>query len=157
MGKLLLLLVLLPVVEIFVLISLGQHIGWLPTIGLLIGAGLLGSALARFEGLRVMTEWQRALAEGRMPDEGIVSGGLVLLGGLLLILPGLVSDVLGLLLIVPFTRRLVARVVRRGFERRIRDGRLKVQGTHISYGDPDPRRPAKDQVIDVPKQLDDRR
>lgn len=156
MGKLLLLLVLVPVLEIYVLISLGRHIGLLPTIALLLGAGVLGSFLARLEGLRVMREWQRAMAEGRMPDEGILSGGLVLLGGVLLIVPGFLTDVAGLALLLPPTRRLVARGVRRGIERRMRDGRIKVHGTNISWGDPEPRRPAKDQVIDVPKQLDDR-
>lgn len=157
MGKLLLLLLLVPIVEIYLLITIGRSIGLLPTLALLFGAGVIGSWLARFEGMRVVQAWQRSMAEGRAPDEGVLSGGLVLLGGLLFIVPGLLTDFFGLLLILPPTRRLAARAVRRAIERRLRDGRLRVEGTQITFGDAEPRRPARDQVIDVTPERDERR
>lgn len=127
MGKYLFLaFTVIPLVELYLLLAMGQHLGFWPTLGSVVLTGLLGTVLARREGVRVLREWQRSLSQGRVPEEGILGGVLVLVGGVLLVAPGVLTDVTGLLLLFPPTRRLVAAVVRRGLERRVASGRLRV-------------------------------
>jgi UPF0716 protein FxsA len=118
-GKLLLLLVLLPLAELYLLLRLGAHFGALPVLGLLLVSAVLGLLLARTEGARVLRQVQAALARGQQPDEAMLSGALVVGGGALLVLPGVLTDALGLVLLVPFSRRLVAARLRRSFAGRI--------------------------------------
>jgi UPF0716 protein FxsA len=118
-GKLILLLPLLFLAEVTLLLRLGEQLGALPTLGLLVLSALLGMSLARSEGARVMRQVQAALAQGRMPDEAMVSGALVVAGGALLVVPGVITDVVGLLLLFPPSRRLVSRRLRRSFEGRV--------------------------------------
>jgi UPF0716 protein FxsA len=98
--------------EIGLLILVGSHAGVLPTLGALVLSAVAGIFFARSEGLRVWRAYRDATLQGRMPEEGILSGLLVLVGGGLLILPGFLSDALGLLLLVPLTRRRIAVRVR---------------------------------------------
>lgn len=119
LGKLLLLFTVLPVVELYLLITLGQNVGAGPTIALVLGTGLLGAWLARREGSRVLRSWQGSLARGEMPKEGVISSVLVLVGGVLLVTPGVVTDVTGLLLLLPWTRRWVANAIRKRLEERL--------------------------------------
>jgi UPF0716 protein FxsA len=123
LGKLLLLFTVVPVVELYLLITLGQHMGAEATIALVLGTGFLGAWLAKREGARVLRSWQGSMAKGEIPKEGVVSSVLVLLGGVLLVTPGVITDVTGLVLLVPWTRRLVANAVRKRLEQR-----LAVQG-----------------------------
>ena len=122
LGKLFLLFTILPVVELYLLITIGQHMGAGPTIALVLGTGLLGAWLARREGTRVLQSWQGSLARGEMPKEGVISSVLVLVGGVLLVTPGVVTDAMGLVLLLPWTRRLVAAVIRRRLELRLMTG-----------------------------------
>ncbi|HEY3451531.1 MAG TPA: FxsA family protein [Myxococcales bacterium] len=127
MGKLLLLLfTVLPPLEIYLLISVGRRLGPLPTVGLVLLSGVLGAFLAKREGLRVLRDYQRTLAEGRVPAEGLLGAVLALAGGLLLIAPGLITDVIGLLLLLPPSRRLAVRVLRRRLERAHQSGAVHV-------------------------------
>ncbi|MBX3249576.1 MAG: FxsA family protein [Myxococcales bacterium] len=129
MGKLLLLLfTVVPLVELWLLLFVGRHVGLWPTIGLVLATGLLGATLARREGARVMRDWQRATSEGRLPEDGVLGGALVLVGGVLLVTPGVLTDVVGLALLLPWTRRLVARRLRARLERGIAQGRVHVSG-----------------------------
>ncbi|UJR85196.1 FxsA family protein [Sandaracinus amylolyticus] len=98
-------------VELYVLLEVGDLLGFWPTIALVLGTAMLGGYLLKREGLRVFREWQRALAEMRMPEEGITSGLLVLVGGTLLMTPGVLSDVTGILLLIPPVRMVVARFI----------------------------------------------
>jgi len=118
LGRLLLLFTVVPVVELYLLITVGQHLGAEAAIGLVLVTGLLGATLARREGARVLRNWQESMAQGQMPKEGVVSSLLVLVGGVLLVTPGVVTDVTGLLLLVPWSRRWVAGVVRKRLEKR---------------------------------------
>ena len=87
MGKLFLLFVALPLLDLWVLLQLGRALGFWTTVALVLATGIVGASLARAEGLRVVRDWQRATAEGRLPEEGVLSGALVLAGGLLLVTP----------------------------------------------------------------------
>jgi|SRR6218665_682776 len=133
MFKLLFLtLVLLPFAELYLLARLGHAVGWGFVLALVVIPALIGSFLARKEGTRVLRRWSESIAQRRVPEEGLLGGLLVLVGGVLLVIPGVLSDVLGLVLLFPPTRRLVGRWVRRGVERRIASGSVRV----VSFSTP---------------------
>lgn len=121
MGKLILLFVVVPLVETYLLATIGAAIGWANTIALVIVTGVVGGWLAKLEGSRAWHRWREALAAGRVPEEGVLEGLLLLLGGALLITPGVLTDAVGLALLIPWTRKLVAATVRPRLEERVRD------------------------------------
>jgi UPF0716 protein FxsA len=125
-GKLFALFVIVPLVELFLLVSLSDSIGVVGTIMLVMATGAVGAALAHAEGLKVMRSWQAALASGRMPEEGVISGAVVLLGGVLLITPGPITDILGLLMLVPLTRRYFLYMARAHLQQKLRHGAVRV-------------------------------
>ncbi len=129
MAKFVLAFTLIPIVEMFLLILLGDALGFWGTVSLVLITGIVGGALAKSEGLRVLRKWQGSLARGEMPEEGVVGGLLVLIGGVLLITPGVLTDVAGLLLLIPATRRWLAARIAKSVERRIQDGRIRVVAT----------------------------
>ena len=96
--------VLVPLVEIYVIIQVGQAIGPWWTILLLIADSVLGSWLVKREGARAWRALRSALDEGRMPATELADGMLILIGGLLMVTPGFVLDIVGALCILPFTR-----------------------------------------------------
>jgi UPF0716 protein FxsA len=116
---LLLAFVVVPIVEIYVLIQVGQVIGAWWTIALLVLDSALGSWLIRREGGRTFRALRTALQSGRMPGDELADGALVLIGGTLMLSPGFVLDVLGLLLILPLTRPVFRRVLSRVVTRRL--------------------------------------
>ncbi|GAA0278236.1 FxsA family protein [Cryptosporangium japonicum] len=106
-------------VEITLLVRVGQEVGLGWTFLLLVGSALLGSWLLRREGARAFRALREAAAAGRTPAKETAEGAVVLAGGLLMILPGLISDVVGLLLLVPPVRALAGRLVLRSAVRRM--------------------------------------
>lgn len=118
MAKLVLLFTVVPLVELWLLLAIGRAIGFWPTVGIAVVTAFLGAALAKREGRRVLSSWSESLAAGRVPDEGITGGVLVLLGAALLITPGVLTDVTGLLLLFPPTRRRIAAAVQAWLQRR---------------------------------------
>jgi UPF0716 protein FxsA len=126
MGKLLLLFTVVPLVELYLLVWVAERVGFWSTVALVLLTGALGAAMARAEGLRVFTSWQRALAQGRLPADGVVSGLLVLVGGVLLVTPGVLTDAVGFCLLLPPTRRLVAALLTARLEQAIARGSVHV-------------------------------
>ncbi len=116
--RLLLLFTLMPLLELAVMIKIGQHIGVLPTIAMILGAGVFGAALARHEGLRTLRAVQEDLAAGRLPHDRLIDALLILVAGVLLVAPGIVTDLIALLLLIPPVRILVRRWLRRRFAAR---------------------------------------
>lgn len=113
MGPILFILfIIVPIVELAIIIQVGQVVGAGWTIVALIAISLIGAALVKAEGLRAWRRVREALAESRMPAEEVVDGALVLLGGALMLTPGFLTDGLGLLLVVPGTRGLLNRAIR---------------------------------------------
>lgn len=149
MGKLFLLFTLLPLADLWLLLAIGRALGFWPTLALVIATGFAGAWLARAEGRRVLLGWQRALSEGRVPDEGIVSGVLVLAGGVLLVSPGVLTDVVGLALLFPPTRRLFGAGLRRWLGRKVRSGQVRVVTFGRGPAGPPPARRAADELVDV--------
>jgi len=108
-----------PIVEIYVLIQVGKVIGAPLTILLLIADSVFGSWLIKREGGRAWEALRGALSSGRMPHREVADGALVLLGGALMLSPGFVTDVFGVLLILPLTRPFFRRVLGTLVERRL--------------------------------------
>jgi UPF0716 protein FxsA len=102
-----LLFILVPIAELYVIIKIGGAIGILPTLALLIADALLGSMLLRHQGRAAWVRFNRALAEGRLPHKEVVDGVLIVFGGALLLTPGFLTDIAGLILLIPPTRALV--------------------------------------------------
>lgn len=117
----LVLLLVAGVVELAVLVALGQVIGVLPTIGLLLAAAVLGTWLLRREGRRTLREFREAASQRRPPEKELSDGVLIAAGGILIILPGFISDVLGLLCLFPPTRALLRKRMMRAAERRSKE------------------------------------
>jgi len=122
LARLLILFIVIPLVELAILVRLGTAIGFWPTIGLVVVTGFLGAALARNQGGRVLRAIQVDLAAGRMPASRLVDGLLILVGGVVLLTPGLLTDIVGLSLLVPATRTWLKRKLAGRFERMIRSG-----------------------------------
>jgi UPF0716 protein FxsA len=126
LGRLFLLFTLVPLAELFLLVKLGGLLGVWPTIGLVAITGLLGAALARREGRRALARYQEALAKAQLPEEGIISGLLILVGGVMLITPGVLTDLAGLGLMIPPIRQAVAKQVKKRVQRRIEGGSIQI-------------------------------
>ena len=102
--RLLILFTVVPLVELALLIKLGNVIGLWPTIFIVIATGALGAALARSQGTRTVGAIRAELAQGRAPTESLINGLLILVGGVVLLTPGLLTDLLGFSLLIPSTR-----------------------------------------------------
>jgi UPF0716 protein FxsA len=118
MALLVLLFIVMPIVEIYVIIQVGQAIGPLWTILLLIVDSLIGARLLSWQGRTAWQSFQEALAAGRMPHNEILDGVMIVVGGTLLLTPGFITDVFGLILLVPPTRAVVRRLFLRILGRR---------------------------------------
>jgi UPF0716 protein FxsA len=115
-----------PILEFAVLIEMGREIGTLYTILLVFGAGILGAYLAKLEGMRILVRFQESMRAGVMPTEEIMDGAIVLAAGIMLITPGFVSDVMGMLLLFPLTRFPIKLLLRRMVRRSVATGALRI-------------------------------
>ena len=120
--------VIVPIVEIYVIIQVGQVIGPWWTILLLIADSIFGSWLVAHEGRRAWRALTTALSSGRMPAKELADGGLILVGGTLMVSPGFVTDLFGILLILPVTRPLARAVLTRVVTRRLAAGYVSRPG-----------------------------
>jgi UPF0716 protein FxsA len=106
--------VVLPIAELYVIIQVGQAIGIVPTIVLLLVDGFLGAALARSQGRAAWRRFNEATAAGRVPAKEVYDGAAIIFGGALMLSPGFITDVLALCLLLPPTRALLRRTLMRG-------------------------------------------
>src|SRR3954466_6959851 len=146
---LVLLFIVVPIVEIYVIIQVGQAIGPLWTVALLVADSILGTMLMRSRGRAVWRRFNQTRGAGRPPAREVADGVLVIFGGALLLTPGFTTDILGLLCLLPPTRALIRRALLRGL------GRPLVAATPFgafgptARGPADPRRPAPGGDYDV--------
>lgn len=138
------LLLMIPVLEILVIISVGSAIGAWPTAALLVAISLAGAWLVRREGRRAWRSLREAMSTGQLPDKDLADTPFVMAGGVLLLIPGFLTDIVGLLLVLPFTRPLARRIGHAYFARRARRmgdipaGAAVYQGTVIHDEGPSP-------------------
>jgi UPF0716 protein FxsA len=102
-----------PLLELYVIIQVGQAIGGAPTLALLLAGAVLGSFLIRHQGLGAWRRFNEAFAQRRFPGREIADGVLIVIGGALLVTPGFITDVFGLLLLIPPTRAIARSLLRR--------------------------------------------
>ena len=126
MFLLVLLFVLVPIAEIYVIIQVGQEIGALWTVAILIVDSLIGARLLGWQGRRAWASFQTALAQGRIPHREVLDGALIILGGAFLLTPGFITDAVGILLLVPPTRAFFRRLLTRMMLRPSRLGWARV-------------------------------
>jgi len=116
---LVLLFVLVPIAELAIIIQVGQEIGVWWTIAILIADSLIGSALMRSQGRATWRRFNDAMRTGRVPAAEVLDGGLVIFGGACLLTPGFITDIFGLLLLLPPTRAVLRRLLVRRFALRM--------------------------------------
>ena len=124
--RLFLLFTIIPIIELFLLIQLAHITNTGTTIAIILSTGLLGSLAAKTQGLHVWREIEADLAMGRMPAHGLVDGLLILVGGALLITPGLLTDLAGLCCILPWSRARIKRWIRNKLETMLTNGTVVI-------------------------------
>lgn len=124
--KLVLLFTVLPLAELYVLIQVGQVIGGINTLLVVLVTGVVGAYLARMEGLRTALRAQELMARGQMPAEEMIDGLLILLAGAVLITPGVITDCMGFLILFPPTRRTFKIWLRKQFDRMVAQGQVHI-------------------------------
>lgn len=127
LARLVLLFLLTPAVELALLIQVDSVIGFWPTVGLIVATGVVGSYLARREGLTTWRALNRRLQSGELPGRELVDGVIILVAGALLVTPGVLTDGIGFIGLLPPTRALVRRYLVKRFQRKIKNGTMKVQ------------------------------
>ncbi len=138
MGRLLLLFILVPAVELALLIEIGRHIGTLATLGIIAGTGILGAALARHQGLGILKSIRREMNAGRLPATSMIDGIMVLLAGAVLMTPGILTDALGFLILIPPTRKWIRDALWNWLKNAIQTGRVQVNVSVGTHGNPPP-------------------
>jgi UPF0716 protein FxsA len=131
--------IVVPLAELYVILKVGDAIGVLPTIALLAADSLLGSMLLRSQGRSVWRRFNETMASGRVPHRELLDGVLVIFGGAFLITPGFLTDIVGLLLLLPPTRNVIRRLAVRRLGRRIAVSGgepFDVEGTATEYDAP---------------------
>jgi UPF0716 protein FxsA len=124
--KLILAFTLIPVAEIYVLIELGGAIGALNTIAVVILTAVAGGYLARMQGTKTYLQIRRNLDQGIMPTEELLDALIILVAGVVLLTPGFITDAAGLLLLIPATRQIVKRRLKRSFEKKTASNRITI-------------------------------
>ena len=126
--KLIIIFISIPIIEIYVLLEAGEIIGLWPTIGLIFLTGIAGAYLARTQGSDTARRIQIALEQGEMPTEELLDGAMILAGGITLLTPGFVTDLLGFCLLLPVTRSLIKEFARKWLRKMVNNGQV-----HIHY------------------------
>lgn len=126
MRYLLLFIIIIPTAEIGLLLAAGQVLGLWPTIFFILATGVIGSFLAKKQGLATYYQLQRQLQTGQLPGEALLDGVCILVGGTLLLTPGFITDIFGFFLLFPVTRIPIKNWMKTWFKNRIRNGNIKI-------------------------------
>ncbi|BCB05110.1 FxsA family protein [Bacillus sp. KH172YL63] len=124
MRYMLLLLIIVPALEIGLLVLSGQAFGLIPTVLLIISTGILGAYLAKKQGIETLRRAQREAQYGQLPGDAIMDGLCILVGGVVLLTPGFITDAIGFLLLLPTTRSMFKPFIYRLFKRWINNGNV---------------------------------
>lgn len=124
--RLILLFTITPIVELFLLLELSKITSVWTTIGIVLVTGVIGASLAKSQGRLIITRIRMELNEGRMPGDQLINGLCVLVGGALLLTPGIITDILGFSLVIPGTREIFKGFVKKILSRRLQDGSINI-------------------------------
>ena len=120
--KLLILFVIVPVTELYILIEVGKKIGSLTTIGIIILTGIIGAYLVKGQGFMILKKIQNDLNEGIMPGDSLIQGAIILAGGILLLTPGFVTDIIGFIFLIPVSRNVVKKYLLKWLKGKVKEG-----------------------------------
>jgi len=135
MGRLLLLFIVLPAVELGLLIELGRRIGTLETLALIVVTGIVGASMARSQGLSLLSRVRKQISAGEMPADSLLDGVMILIASALLITPGVFTDAFGFLCLIPAFRALVKRELVRRFRRAVEENRVQMNVQGVWFQD----------------------
>jgi UPF0716 protein FxsA len=116
----------IPLIELGILIKIGTVIGTLNTITLVILTAAIGAYMVRMEGIGVLSRIQQNMQEGQFPAEELINGAMVLAAGALLLTPGVCTDVIGFLMVIPVSRNVIKRLIKRYIEKKISSGNVHI-------------------------------
>ena len=128
MNALLILIISIPIIEIYLFIKIGSQIGALPTISLIFMTAFIGVLYAKYEGFNTLKSGMSQLIKNELPIYEIVSGAALAFAALLLILPGFATDVLGLLIIFPPTRKLLLKNISKNYSKKVKEKQDFIDG-----------------------------
>ena len=128
--KLLILFIVIPIIEIAILVKMGTLLGFWPTMLIVIATGILGATLARIQGFLVLTRIRTELQMGRMPAEELIDGLLILIGGILLLTPGLLTDLIGFLMLIQWSRKLFKEWLGKRFKQWVKSRNTRITNVH---------------------------
>lgn len=117
-ARLFLLFLIVPLIELFLFLVIGQRIGIYATFAMVLFTGLLGATLAKSQGLRVLQKYRESISQGRLPHDALIDGVLILVAGALLLTPGFLTDSIGFFLLVPQGRVLIRERIEASLKKR---------------------------------------
>ena len=126
--RLLLLFTLIPLAELYILIEIGSRFGAMTTIVIIIGTGILGAYLAKQQGFQVWLKIQGEIGQGKFPANELLDGLLLLIAGVVLLTPGLLTDLMGFIILFPATRKYIREWVKKKLSDMIQKGQVKFSG-----------------------------
>ncbi len=129
--KLLILFIVVPIIEIAILVKIGTILGFWPTMLIIIATGISGAILARIQGFIVFNRFRTELQMGRMPAEELIDALLILVGGILLLTPGLLTDLIGFLMLIPWSRQSFKKWLGDRFRRWLQSRKTTITHVHV--------------------------
>lgn len=150
-GRLLLLFIGVPVLELLIFLLLGSKIGITPTLAIIVITAILGAYLTKSQGLKALKKYQLALSEGRLPHEEVIDGVLILVAGAVLLTPGFLTDAIGFSLLIPPAREFFKAVTKAKLKDRVKVVGQEMGATDQSKATAGPRViNVEAEVIDIP-------
>ena len=148
-GRLLILFIIIPLVELYLLVVVGSRVGLPATILLVILTGAWGAYLAKSQGYSILARIQAETAAGRVPTKELIDGLLVLIGGIVLLTPGLLTDLAGFCLMLPGFRAIIRERVKKKFASQVGHFQMPTPDGMSARTQETPNHPKNDDVIDV--------
>jgi len=131
LSKLILLFIFVPFLELYILLQVGKHIGVLLTIIVVIVTGIAGAYLVKKQGLHIIMRIKRKMNEGIIPTDNLMEGVLILIGGILLLTPGFITDIVGFIITIPQSRKIFLMYFKKWVKNKIGDSRINY--TNYNY------------------------
>ncbi|MDD4764297.1 MAG: FxsA family protein [Candidatus Caldatribacteriota bacterium] len=131
LSKLILLFIFVPFLELYILLQVGKHIGVLLTIIVVIVTGIAGAYLVKKQGLHIIMRIKRKMNEGIIPTDNLMEGVLILIGGILLLTPGFITDIVGFIITIPQSRKIFLMYFKKWVKNKIGDS--KINYTNYNY------------------------